>query len=83
MCLQPITCSVGLCTYDSSGAFVDFYVAFDNNNDGITSVFKYLRGVVKVPSGSIAAYAGFGVKSTSCNIRFSGLKVHRGDWNIN
>ena len=78
-----IQCSVGLCTYDSSGAYVDFYLAFDENNGGITSAFKYLRGVVKVPSGSIAAYAGFGVKSTSCNIRFSGLKVHRGDWNVN
>lgn len=74
-------CALSL--YDSTGAALatPYLVVFDQTNGFMSSSWKYLRGVIEIPSGSPAAYAGFGARGFLSTVRFCGLKVRRANWN--
>lgn len=74
--------AIGLVGYDSTGAYSDTAVCFDNNNGYITTTFKYLRRTIQIPNGSAFAYVGFGGFATTAKIEFCGMKVRRANWNV-
>ena len=78
-----VAAGAGLVVFDSAGTLVTFYNAFTNNASVMTTGWKYLRGIVQIPSGSTAAYAGFGIRGNLNTVRMTGLKIRRANWNIN
>lgn len=75
-------CALSL--FDASGTQLTDPVltVFDQNNGFMSTDWKYLRGVVEIPDGSQAKYAGFGASALTSTIRFCGLKVRKSNWNV-
>jgi hypothetical protein len=74
---------VGLALYNASGVYTAALDAFTQANGELSTSWKYLRAVVKIPSGSAGVYAGFGIRGQTSTVLMAGLKVRRADWNIN
>ena len=74
---------LGVVCYDSSGALLgSAFIQVDNNTAAVSSAWNYVRGVLTIPTGSTAAYVGFGAYSGATEVRFCGVKVRRSNWNM-
>lgn len=74
---------IGLALYDSTGALLSTpFLAIENAVDAISVSWQYVRGVVTIPNGSTAAYAGFGAWGLTTEVRMCGMKVRRANWNM-
>jgi hypothetical protein len=74
---------IGLALYDSAGTLLGApFLAIENAVDAISVSWQYVRGVVTIPSGSTAAYAGFGAWGLTTEVRMCGMKVRRANWNM-
>jgi hypothetical protein len=76
------TGTLSIVLYDSTGALLADPFQDVANTQVINSTWQYIRGVLSIPVGSTAAYAGFGAAVLTGEVRFCGMKVRRANWNM-
>jgi hypothetical protein len=76
------TAFIGMAAYDSSGTLlVSGFIPSTSSLQSLTTSWKYIRTTVSIPSGSSAAYVGFGIYGNVTEVRMCGLKISRANWN--
>jgi hypothetical protein len=73
---------ISIAAYDSSGNYIASPIIADNfASSNLSTSWKYYRTTATIPSGSSAAYIGFGVYGVAGEVRMCGLKVSKANWN--